>query len=103
MKILGHEYKINYNDNLEKQRESCAICRFNVLEIYLDSSYPSSRIEEGLLHEVFEAIKYHLDLTDEVLSHPTLSQLAECLYQVIKDNPEYFSIKIKAPTMMAGA
>lgn len=95
MKILGHEYKIEFNEHLSQEAGANGQCCSNRLKIILDPTLPESRTEEALLHEIFEALKFHLNLLD--LSHETLSQLAECLYQVFVDNPHCFNITVLNP------
>ena len=93
MKILGHEYIVTFDKDLGKEAGSVGTCASNTQRIVLDPTYPETSIEEGLLHEVLEALKYHLNYTSD-FPHTMLSQLSETLYQVIKDNPKYFSIQV---------
>lgn len=94
MKILGHEYKVEFDEHLDRERRTTGECALNRLAIVLDSTFPDSTVEESLLHEIFEALKFHLGFGDN-FSHQMLSQLSETLYQVMKDNPDYFSVKVK--------
>lgn len=48
-----------------------------------DPLYPKDKVEEALLHEVFEALNSFCDLE---VDHKTLSILSEGLYQVMRDN-----------------
>lgn len=86
VKILGHEYKISYED-IGYKTGTAAKCNVASLEIKICSSHPESRQKEGLVHEVIEALNYHLEMK---LSHNKISQLGEGLYQVLKDNPGLF-------------
>ena len=94
MKILGHEYKVEFYEHLDKERSATGECNHSRMKIVLDPTFPDSIVEETFLHEVFEAIKIHLGYFDR-LPHEMITQLSETLYQVIKDNPEYFSIRVK--------
>ena len=94
MKILGHEYDIIFDKQLDAKSGTVANCCSNILRIKIDPTYPASRIEEGLLHEIFEALKYHLNY-GESMPHTMLSQLSEALYEVMKDNPDYFNFQVK--------
>ncbi len=94
MKILGHKYRIQFDQHLDKKSGTVANCCTNILRIKIDPNFPDSRIEEGLLHEIFEAIKYHMNF-GESMPHTMLSQISEALYQVMKDNPRYFKIEVK--------
>jgi hypothetical protein len=83
MKILGHEYTVEYDDNLSARASAVGMCNPNKLEFLIDPTAPKSRQEEAMGHEVIEAINYHAELD---LSHQTISLLGECLYQVFVDN-----------------
>jgi hypothetical protein len=93
LKILGHEVDLNYDDKLLHKRDSVGTYCANLLTIMIDPTYPVTRQEEGLLHEVFEAIRFHLNCQDTV-NHALMSSISEVLYQVIKDNPDVFTIKL---------
>lgn len=49
----------------------------------VNASMPPSRQEEGILHEIFEAINYHLEVE---LEHNKLCAISEVLYMIIRDN-----------------
>ena len=83
MKILGHEYSVEYVPNLGDRSDAAGICDSDKLEILIDAHAPVSRQEEAKLHEIVEAINYHAELK---LKHSVLALLSECLYQVFKDN-----------------
>lgn len=83
LKILGHEYSINYKPKLYHAERSPANCCVNTLEIEIDSTFKESKQEEGLIHEIIEAINGHLEME---LPHEKISQLGENLYQVLNDN-----------------
>ncbi|MCK9519277.1 MAG: hypothetical protein M0R74_09705 [Dehalococcoidia bacterium] len=93
MKILGYDYKIEFDNLWDKKQGASGSCCANILTITLDPTFPAPRMEESLLHEIFEAIKFHLNY-GERFPHEMLSQLSEVLYQVMKDNPEYFSFRV---------
>ena len=42
-----------------------------------------TKIEEGLFHELVEAVNYHLELR---LEHNQITPISEGLYTVLKDN-----------------
>jgi hypothetical protein len=83
MKILGHEYSIEYIPNLGDRADAAGICDSDKLEILIDATAPESRQQEAMLHEAIEAINYHAELK---LKHNVISLLSECLFQVFKDN-----------------
>jgi hypothetical protein len=93
MKILGHNVDVIYDDKLTFKRDTVGTYCANLLQIKIDPNYPVSRQEEGLLHEIFEAIRFHLNCSDAI-SHTLMSSMSEVLYQIIKDNPDVFTIKL---------
>ena len=93
IKILGHTYDLILDERLNQKEGSVGLFSANTNEIKIDSTFLQSRQEEGLLHEIFESMRYHLNMTD-ALSHQNLSALSEVLYQVMKDNPHIFSMRM---------
>jgi hypothetical protein len=93
MKVLGHEVDVIYDDKWHFKRNTVASYCANMLQITIDPTFPVSRQEEGLLHEIFEAIRFHTDSGD-VVSHALMSTMSEIMYQIIKDNPDVFTIKL---------
>ena len=93
IKILGHSVSVEFDPLLQHHRGSNGSYCANTLEIKLDSTKPKSLQEEALLHEIFEAIMYHLDCSDTI-AHPLMSSISEVLYQIIKDNPHIFEIHL---------
>ena len=84
VKILGHEYSVIYDEKIFMTESSgCAKACANTLEITLSPQVPESRQAEALMHEIFEMIKYTLNIE---LDHQTLSALSELLFAVIRDN-----------------
>ncbi|MEN6421294.1 MAG: hypothetical protein ABFD76_05045 [Smithella sp.] len=92
IKILGHEYQHIQTDKLALDTGTPGQCCMASLWIKTDSTVPKSRQEEALLHEIFEALRYHLNCQD-TFSHQLMSTFSEALYQVIKDNPKYFKLE----------
>jgi hypothetical protein len=93
MKILGHEVDVIYDDKWNLKRSTVGSYCANMLQITIDPTYPETRQEEGFLHEIFEAIRFHTDSGDTV-SHALMSTMSEVMYQIIKDNPGVFTIKL---------
>ena len=93
IKILGHQYEHLLDDKMSPRSNSAGNCCANLTEITTDPTLPITRQEEALLHEIFEALRYHLDCQKE-FSHKTMSVVCEGLYAVLKDNPQYFTIRI---------
>lgn len=83
LKVLAHIYTISETVEPQLGRGTSGLCCANLLKIELDSSVPKSRKEEAFLHEIIEALKFHLDIKIE---HEDLSALSEGIYTVIRDN-----------------
>ncbi len=83
MKILGHDYEIRNDPNVYLENDTVGQVCFRGLWIKLDSSAPITRYEEALLHEIIEALNYHLELK---LDHEVLTALSEALFAVLDDN-----------------
>ena len=113
MKILGHEYEVIFDKEMCLRRGTPGSCCSSTLQIWIDPTYPvsvqicSSTLQiwidptypvsvqqEALLHEIEEALKYHLNCNDMPYNHQIMSSLSEARYQVIKDNPEYFTFTL---------
>jgi hypothetical protein len=96
LKILGHNYTVKIDPvSARHTHNTSGTCCSSTQEIELDSNAPESSQAETLLHEIFEALKYHLDMSD-VLKHDTLSQLSECLFCVMRDNELNFCAPVKS-------
>ena len=84
VKILGHEYLVCYDEKIFMTENSgCAKACANTLEIKLSPQVPESRQAEAFMHEIFEMIKYTLNIE---LEHSDLSAVSEILFAVIRDN-----------------
>lgn len=83
LKILGHIYSIELGTDPQLGRGTSGLCCANLLRIELDSSVPESRRDEAFLHEIIEALKFHLELKFE---HEDLTALSEGLFTIIRDN-----------------
>lgn len=88
VKIMGHEYKVTLCREPMLGRGTAGSCCANLLKIDLDTLVPESRQAEALLHEIIEALKYHLELN---IGHPDLSALSEGLFNVFRNNRLDFS------------
>lgn len=101
IKILGHQYQYIVDNKLGISDGTAGQCCPGLLRITIDPSVPVSRQEEALLHEIFEALIYHLGCQKEI-SHQVMTSLSEALYAVMKDNPEYFVFRIPSVVPDAG-
>lgn len=85
IKILGHEYDVAFDDLPLKENNQSGYFASASSRIHIDNTQSQSRQQECFLHEVIEAINYHLELK---LEHPQISALSEALYCVMKENKE---------------
>lgn len=83
IKILGHDYEVRHEKDLSRDRGSNGECRCNATHIAIDPSLPRSMQEKVLVHEVVEALNYHLELR---LEHPQISAISEGIYSVLSRN-----------------
>ena len=84
VKILGHDYRIEFDDQLfAKENVGSGKACANVLIITLASNVPESRQAETFLHEIIEMLKYTMQIE---INHDHLSALSEGLFSVIRDN-----------------
>ena len=91
MKILGHDVEIRFEKSLRQERSDIGQSCGSSLWISVDPTLKASMQESTLIHEIIEQLNYHLEMK---LEHPIISQLEASLYQVMKDNPDIFTIKI---------
>ena len=88
LKILGHNYDLHQVEHLARDRgNGGGECTPAALRICIDSGLPRSRRGENLLHEIFEALRYHLALD---FPHDKLSAASEGLFAVMQDNRDIF-------------
>jgi hypothetical protein len=82
MKILGYDYTID----IEKTGEEISGAgKFisSTQKIQLSSDLCDQQLKSTLLHEILEALNYHLELK---LEHTTIMGLEVGLYQTLVDN-----------------
>lgn len=83
LKILGHDYEVAVDSTLASTRGLAGLCDLRTSAITIDGEQSAGRREETLMHEVFEALDYHLELG---LKHRQITALSEGLYAVLKTN-----------------
>lgn len=93
MKILGYKYRIRKIPDLSVKDGAVGDFDARSQIIRIDSKVSDDQQKETLIHEILEAIKYHLDY--EKMSHQMLSSFSVALYSIIKDNPKYFTMRLK--------
>lgn len=92
LKVMGHEYEVLSKPDLYIEEGTSGQCCPGNLKIHLATGTKESKLAETFLHEIFEALKYHLQTE---LNHDDLSALSEGLFCVIRDNNLNFN---KEPT-----
>lgn len=85
LKVFGHEYSVKTDDKLVLKEGRLGSHCGDVLEIGLCTGIPESQLAETLMHEVLEAIFYHMSLRNKI-DHDSLIQISEGLFLVIRDN-----------------
>lgn len=88
VKILGYKYDILYSPDVKSGgMESAGRCVLGKQLIIIDPGQVHQQQMSSILHEVIEALNYHLVLS---LPHNVIMQLEAGLFQFICDNPEVF-------------
>jgi hypothetical protein len=82
MNILGYNYEIDYSQR-EDQLGSLGRCSGKLLRIEIANDMPPQQTQSTMLHEIIEAINYHLQLH---LEHGVIAALETSMYQVLVQN-----------------
>lgn len=84
LKILGYNYEVRYSPPIEVGgMEQAARCCTGKGVILINSVQSKQMQESSMLHEIIEALNYHLELG---LGHQTVMSLESGLYQALRDN-----------------
>ena len=96
IQILGHEYKVCLDeDTILEQGVDYGLIDFDACTIYIDPRIKKSFKQETLLHEILEALNYHLALG--LKRDAQLVPLSESLYKVLSENHIHMFGKIIKP------
>ncbi len=82
MKILGYRYRIIRKHNID-DLGAMGTFRAKPQKISIASDLTQQQVESTMLHEIIEALNYHLALG---LEHPVIMRLEAALYQCLVDN-----------------
>jgi hypothetical protein len=82
LKILGYEYTIERREDVHSM-DAFGKMNAKAQVIPIATDLAQEQVESTILHEVIEALNYHLDLK---LKHDTIMRLEAALYQVLVDN-----------------
>ena len=83
LKILGYDYTVGSFSAKESNATNCGFCVFSEQHIGIDQDLSPDMKNSTLLHEIIEALNFHLELK---LEHSAITALEGGLYQVLKDN-----------------
>lgn len=87
IKIGGCTYKVEFVENLSRDRNASGQSCMNAQWIKIDNSICQEQKESTFIHEIIEQI----DAMNELkLDHQQICTLETAIYQVIKDNAEVF-------------
>ena len=81
MKILGHEYKLISTPSDQLGSYGRYLAKEQILQVASDLH--RQQITTTVLHEIIEALDYHLGLN---LNHDAIMSLEAGLYQTLTDN-----------------
>jgi len=82
MKILGYDYTMEIGSD-ENMRGNLGLHILNSQKIWIASNLCPQQNRSTILHEIIEALNYHLELG---LEHNVIMSLESGLYQVLTDN-----------------
>ena len=83
VRVLGHWYKVEIQKEDASGNDNLGTHWGKFLKMWLSSNQCKEKMEETFLHEIIEAVNYHLDLD---LKHPQISGLSQSFHQIFKDN-----------------
>lgn len=82
LKILGYEYAVERREDVHAM-DAFGKMNAKAQTIPIASDLAEEQAISTILHEIIEALNYHLDLK---LKHDTIMRLESGLYQVLTDN-----------------
>ena len=83
MRILGYEYSLDASKTIEELGGNMGFCNFSLQQISVARDIKMDGKLSTLVHEVIEALNYHLELN---LKHKQISALEVGLNQVLSEN-----------------
>jgi hypothetical protein len=83
IKVLGHKYTVDLSQRLDDMKGNVGVCDLDYLIIKIANDAPPDVKVSTLLHELIEAINYHLELK---LKHGQIMGLEVGLYQIFSEN-----------------
>ena len=83
LNILGYTYKVDLSKPLSLMKGNIGYCDFNRKLLRVANDVDDDVSNSTLLHEIIEAINYHLEIE---LEERQVKQLEVGLHQVLKDS-----------------
>lgn len=83
LQIMGHKYTIYKSNTLNVTDNTSAMVNTSLHHIIIDNNFSESCQREALLHEIIEAMNYHMELE---LEHHKITALSEGLFAVLHNN-----------------
>lgn len=84
VKIAGHQYRVKFKKNLQRDFNAQGMSCDTNLTILLDPSGKKSHQKEVLAHEIVEQWNYRYEIG---LSHDKITILGIALFQLLEENP----------------
>ena len=83
LNILGYKYRLDTSKSLSEMDGKVGLCDLDNKVLTIANNVDSDMIDSTLLHEIVEAINYHLELG---LEHRQIMGLEVGLHQSLSDN-----------------
>ncbi len=87
IRICGIDYELVADEMVGRENHNLGEFRPGRAQIAIDPKCPPQQINQTLIHEILEAIKWNLSLT---LNHAELTAIAAMLHAVLLDNRDVF-------------
>ncbi len=87
LKILCHEYDVTLDPSLLEECNDYGLMYAADTTVRIESSLSESVTKEVIMHEILEAVNFHLELG---LKHRQLTAVATAMLQVMQDNIGFF-------------
>jgi hypothetical protein len=83
LNILGYSYSLKTDETIEQMDGNVGLTNFNEKFLQVASNLEDDQKKSVLIHELIEALNYHLELN---LEHPQIMGLEVGFHQVFQDN-----------------
>jgi len=80
--ILGYEYNLDFSKTYEQSIGNVGFCSFKDKTISVANDIESDLFNSTLIHEIIEALNYHLELD---LKHNQIMGIEVGIHQVLND------------------